>query len=140
MEFLRDALLVVHFIFLAALVGGYFVAATHGGRVNPILQWGARIQLIVGIALYGVVIMLASDAGWEPDHMKFGIKGLVALVVVALIEIASAAQNRAVSNVAGSAAGMGTASTSATTAVPRAALVHVAGVLAILNIVIAVFM
>lgn len=118
MDILKDVLLFLHLIFLAALIGGYFVAATQGGRVNTVLQWGARLQLIVGVALYGVVIMIASDLGAEPDHMMLGIKGLIGLAVVALVEVAAAAQSRAGGN----------------GAVPRAALVHVAGVLAILNV------
>lgn len=118
MDILKDVLVFLHLIFLAAVVGGYFVAATQGGRVNTVLQWGARLQLIIGIALYGVVISLASDLGAEPNHMLLGIKGLIGLAVVALVEMAAAAQARAGSD----------------GAVARAALVHGAGVLAIVNV------
>lgn len=123
---LFDVLMFFHFVFLAALVGGFFVAAYNKGLANPIMLWGARLQLVVGIALYATLI---SDAdGAEINHMVFGMKIVIALAVVALTEVASAAQNRAGLTPDGAARPAATA--------VRAPLVYIAGALALVNIVL----
>ena len=108
---LYSALVVLHLLFMALLIGGYAVAATQGGTANVVMSWGARLQLLTGVALMGVAI--ANDQ--EVDHMLLGIKLLVALVVVVLIEIGFAKQKRGE---------------------PRPAMIHAAGVLALVNFVI----
>lgn len=111
MTTLYSALVVLHLLFMALLIGGYAVAATQGGTANVVMSWGARLQLLTGVALMGVAI--ANDQ--EVDHMLLGIKLLVALVVVVLIEIGFAKQKRGE---------------------PRPAMIHAAGVLALVNFVI----
>ena len=152
MSLLQDVLLFFHLIFLAALLGGYFVSVTAKGLSNPVMLWGGRLQLLVGLALYGVVIARSADLGFEVNHMIYGMKIVIAVVLVALIEIASAGQRRAGQLVsagsagsAGSAsasagaAGAGTAATSAAAngaAIVRAPLIYVAGALAIVNVIL----
>lgn len=87
---LYDILIVLHLLFMAALIGGYAVAATQGGASNPVMVWGARMQLLTGAALMGTAI--AMDL--QIDHMWLGIKLVVALAVVALCEIGTAKQKR----------------------------------------------
>lgn len=143
MSLLQDVLLFFHLIFLAALLGGYFVSLTAKGLSNPVMLWGGRLQLLVGLALYGVLIARSADLGFEVNHMIYGMKIVIALVLVALIEMASAGQRRAGQLVAAGtgagagAAGSASAGTGATgVAVVRAPLIYVAGVLAIINVIL----
>lgn len=110
MTTLNTALVLVHLVCMAALVGGYFVAVTQAGTPNPVMVWGARLQLLSGVALMGVATVQGGA-----DQMWLGIKLLIALAVVACVEIANA-RNR--------------------DGRPVPALVHVAGGLALVNVVI----
>ncbi|HEX6247979.1 MAG TPA: hypothetical protein VFZ64_08940 [Nocardioidaceae bacterium] len=81
MEILRDILVFLHFIGLAALFGGLFVQVTSDPRVvNNAVIHGALTQLVTGLALVGVLEGL--DA--EVDNAKIGVKLLVALVITVL--------------------------------------------------------
>ncbi len=82
MDFLRDLLLFLHFIGLAALFGGLFVQVkAHPRVVNNAMFHGILTQLVTGLLLVGVL-----EAGdHEVDNAKIGVKLLVALVIGALI-------------------------------------------------------
>ena len=134
MSLLQDVLLFFHLIFLAALLGGYFVSLTAKGLSNPVMLWGGRLQLVVGLLLYGVLIARSSDLGFEVNHMIFGMKIVIALVLVALIEIATAGQRRAGQLVAAGPPSAGAGATAV--AVVRAPLIYLAGVLAIINVIL----
>jgi hypothetical protein len=113
MDFLRDLLIFLHLLGVAAIVGSALFVAR--GRVTPALLWGARLQLLVGLLLTGV-----DEAVDHPlDHTKIGVKLVVALAVVACAEIAGGAERR----------GRGS----------RPQLVLAAGLLALLNTAVAVF-
>ena len=86
MAFLKNLILVTHFIGLAALIGGW-LAIRFGASTLSLVVWGARIQLLTGLLLIGVVEM--ADL-YEPNHMKIGVKLLVALGAVVAAEIAAA--------------------------------------------------
>lgn len=77
MDLVYDLLVAAHLIGVSLLVGTFFVQlrATMGFRFSLLLV-GASIQLVSGVALYG--LQIAFD---EPNHMKLGIKALVAVVV-----------------------------------------------------------
>jgi hypothetical protein len=98
---------------MAAIIGSALFLAR--GTVTPYLVWGARAQLLTGILLVGLV--QANDE--EVDNAKIGVKLLVAVAVVACAEIAAARERK------------GTGSSSQ--------LVNAAGVLALLNVLVAVF-
>lgn len=137
MSLLQDVLLFFHLIFLAALLGGYFVSLTAKGLSNPVMLWGGRLQLVVGLALYGVLIGRSADLGFEVNHMIYGMKIVIALVLVALIEIASAGQRRAGQLVSAGSAGSASAGAAENgAAIVRAPLIFVAGVLAIVNVIL----
>ena len=82
MDFLRDLLLFLHFIGLAALFGGLFVQVkAHPRVVNNAMFHGILTQLVTGLLLVGVL-----EAGdHEVDNAKIGVKLMVALVIGALI-------------------------------------------------------
>lgn len=86
MEALYTVLTVLHWAGLAAIILGYLMnmAAKAPG---PIMVWGARIQLLLGLALVGLG---EASLDKEYDHAKIGVKLVVALVVVACCEISAA--------------------------------------------------
>lgn len=83
MEILRNVLLVLHFIGLAAILGPFLSQLTATSKhITMTMVWGARAQLITGLGLVGVAY--ASDH--EPDHVKVAVKLLIALAIVGIAE------------------------------------------------------
>lgn len=82
MEILRDILVFLHFIGLAALFGGLFVQIKSDPRVvNNAVIHGALTQVVTGLLLVG---LLEADADADVNHAKIGVKLLVALVITVL--------------------------------------------------------
>jgi hypothetical protein len=112
MDFVKDLLVLLHLLGMAAIVGGW-LAVLRAPKVVPAIVWGARAQLLTGLLLVGI-----DEAGPDPvNHAKIGVKLLVALAVVACAEIANARQKRGE---------------------PNPTLVQAAGALATLNAAVAV--
>jgi hypothetical protein len=81
MEFVEHVLVFVHFLGLAALIGGAFVQITAADKVvNRAMLDGALTQLVTGIALVGV--LESTDEG--VNNAKVGLKLAILLVIVAL--------------------------------------------------------
>ena len=90
METLRLILVFLHMIGLAALLGGYLTQLSAGTPAFPrIMQRGAELQFMTGVALIGVRQALHSDDEdeWPVDHMKWGVKLLVLIAIFALLSI-----------------------------------------------------
>ena len=82
MDIVKDVLLFLHFIGLAALFGGLFTQLKAKPRVvNAAVIHGALTQLVTGIALVGVN---EADDTVTVDHAKIGVKLVVLLVIGAL--------------------------------------------------------
>lgn len=85
MEILKNVLLVLHFIGLAAIIGGVMTQIpafkTGKARVVATIMHGAWLQLISGLALVGVIE--AADLG-DVDNMKIGVKLLILIVITLL--------------------------------------------------------
>jgi hypothetical protein len=82
MEFLRDLLLVLHFVGLAALFGGFFVQMTSREKViNAAMFHGVLTQLVTGILLVGVNEGLDN----EVDHAKVGVKLLITALITVIV-------------------------------------------------------
>ena len=89
MDVVKDLLVLLHLVGMAAVVGGWLVVRNEPRVVPPIL-WGARAQILTGLLLVGI-----AEAGTDPvNHPKVGVKLVVALAVTALAEIANARQRR----------------------------------------------
>lgn len=89
-EFIRNSLVVLHFIGLAALLGGFITQmkamAAGFAKIVPAMVHGAWTMLITGLALVGVAEWRsAMGAAIEIDHMKIGIKSLVVAAVLFLV-------------------------------------------------------
>ncbi|MFD6882384.1 hypothetical protein HF877_02545 [Rhodococcus sp. BL-253-APC-6A1W] len=106
--------LILHFIGLAGIIGSWLTVLKQPRVVVGMLH-GAILQVVTGIALVG--LREAQDVV-EVNHMKIGIKLLIALVilVVAIIGLKKEKKNPG----------------------STAVLAHTAGILAIVNVIIAV--
>ena len=81
MEFVYNLFVVLHFVGLAMLLGGFLVQLTAAEKgVNRTMLDGAMTQLVTGIALVG----LAKPAGETLNQTAVGIKFTVLLVIVVL--------------------------------------------------------
>ena len=89
-ELIRNSLVVLHFIGLAALLGGFFTQMKAMGagtaKIVPAMVHGAWTMLITGVALVGVrEWMAAMEWAGALDHMKIGIKSLVLIAILVLV-------------------------------------------------------
>ncbi len=80
-----SALALAHWVGLGCIVFGY-VLSINKDVISNVMVWGARIQLLIGLALVGVAEMGGSAAAL--NHAKIGTKLVVAFAVVAMCEIA----------------------------------------------------
>ena len=82
MDFLRHLLLVIHIVGFAALLGGLLVQARRPERkVNGLMRDGAGTAFLAGLLLVGVI---EADDG-SVDHAKIAVKGIIGLVILALV-------------------------------------------------------
>jgi uncharacterized membrane protein len=81
-EIVKDSLLVLHFVGLASLLGGFLVQMRPAVKVvNAAMLHGALTQLVTGVALVGV-----DQAIGDPvDNVKIGVKLVVLLVITGLV-------------------------------------------------------
>jgi len=89
MTIAQNVLLILHFVGLASLLGGFLVQLRTTPRViNNAMFHGALLQLITGILLVGVISMQKNEAGAEViNNSIVGIKLVVLLIITALIVI-----------------------------------------------------
>ena len=78
MDIAIKLVLILHFIGLAGIIGGW-VATVKAPQVNKAILHGSIIQVVTGILLVGLREM---QDGGEIDHMKIGIKLVIALVIM----------------------------------------------------------
>lgn len=85
MEFLHPLLVILHFVGLASLLGGFMVqlkaVAKGKGTINAAMMHGALTQLVTGLALVG----LAEAGDGDVNHMKIGIKLAILIVITVLV-------------------------------------------------------
>jgi hypothetical protein len=89
-DIIRYSLIVLHFIGLASLLGGFMTQmkamAAGTAKIVPAMVHGAWTLLITGIALVGVAEWrISMGADFEVDHMKIGIKSLVLTAILVLV-------------------------------------------------------
>ena len=110
---LNEILLLVHLLGMAAIVGG-FLAVLKAPRAIPAMVWGARLQLLSGLAMVGV----AESQHWSLDHTWVAVKLVIALIVAGLLEVSSSKEKKGDS---------------------AAPLVQAAAALAVINVIVAIF-
>jgi len=87
MEFIYNVILVLHFVGLSALLGGFLVQMSSPTKgINKSMIHGALTQLVTGLALAGILSagLLGNDS---VDNTKIGIKLGVTLAVVIVVLI-----------------------------------------------------
>ena len=114
MDIVFNIVLILHFIGLAGIIGGW-LATIKAPHVNKAMLHGAILQVVTGLLLVGLREMDDVDV----NHMKIGIKLVIALVILVVAILGVRKEARA----------QGTTAT----------LAHVAGALGIVNVAIAVF-
>jgi hypothetical protein len=83
MDFVYNLIVVLHFIGLASVVGGFLVQMRSTDKgVNPAMLHGALTQLVTGILLVGLIEGGAVDD--EIDMTKISVKLLITLVITVL--------------------------------------------------------
>lgn len=86
LDALFTTVLTLHLIGLAAILGGaIYQWRTSAKFTNPWTLWGARAQLLTGLALAGIVSSSKSDGAPSPVWMA--VKLVIALAVVAVSEM-----------------------------------------------------
>lgn len=81
MDFVRHALLFLHLVGMASLVGGFLVQLPARNRVvNNAMLHGALTQVVTGVLLIGVL----EELDVPVNNAKMAVKAGVALVVLAL--------------------------------------------------------
>ena len=84
MQFLYNLILVLHFVGLASLLGGFIVQMKSADKgVNPAMWHGALTQLVTGVLLVGIAES-GSLEGDPLDTTKISAKLLVVLVITVL--------------------------------------------------------
>ncbi len=92
MDLLTKLVLALHLLGMAAVVGGWLVAR-RGSSFPVTVLWGARAQLVTGLALVGLA-EASKEPGQALSYAKITVKLLVALAVVAMAEIGAARARR----------------------------------------------
>lgn len=87
MTILRIVLLILHFVGLASLLGGFlFQMSARVKKVLPGMFHGALTQLVTGLGLVAVAEVRASQiADFEVDHAKIAVKLVIALAITVLV-------------------------------------------------------
>jgi len=86
MDLLRNILLILHFVGLASLLGGFLVQIkpiiAGKGTIVAAMFHGALTQLVTGLLLVGVIQM--GTLGYI-DNTKIGVKLIVLIVITVLV-------------------------------------------------------
>ncbi len=82
MEIIKNALLVLHFVGMASLLGGFLVQMKPKVKqINPAMVHGALTQLVTGVALVGIDQALDDPV----NNAKVGTKFVALVVITALV-------------------------------------------------------
>jgi hypothetical protein len=92
MEILRIILVILHLLGMAIIIGGYF-ANIKAPKVSPGMLHGSYLQLVTGLALAGLAEALV-DEDASVNHMKIGIKLLLAIAVTVFAFIGKRQEKR----------------------------------------------
>ena len=133
MEILREILLTLHLVGMAIIVGGYFTVI-RSPKVLPGMLHASYLQLITGLLLVGIAEMGDGDV----NHVKIGIKLVVAIIVTVFAFIGSRKQKAfTAAGPEASAPAEGPAATAVKN--PSATMAHLTFAFTIINLIVAVF-
>jgi hypothetical protein len=89
-ELTRNALIVLHFIGLASLLGGFLTQMRAMGagaaKIIPAMVHGAWTAFATGLLLVGLAeYRVAMGADFEVNHIKIAVKTVVVLIILILV-------------------------------------------------------
>ena len=83
MDIVQKLVVILHFIGLASLLGGFLTQMSAPTKViSPAMVHGMWTMLVTGVALAGFASM---DPDEVANHSKFGIKFLILAVIIVLV-------------------------------------------------------
>ena len=88
MDLVYNLLVALHLLGMAAVVGGW-IAVRSGRTVIAPIVWGARAQIVTGLALVGIASAIKDDEH-TVNNAKIAVKLVIALGVLAAAEIGAA--------------------------------------------------
>ncbi|SDS95750.1 hypothetical protein SAMN04489752_2957 [Brevibacterium siliguriense] len=127
MEILREILLTLHLLGMAIIVGGYFTVI-RSPRVMPGMLHGAYLQLVTGLLLVGLAEMGDGDV----NHMKIGIKLVVAILVTVFAFLGNKKQKAFTASAPAEGGAVAVKN-------PSATMAHLVVIFAVINVIVAVF-
>lgn len=125
MDLARDITLILHFIGLAMIIGPFIVQMrAHSGYSFGWVFTGSIIQMVTGLVLTGLAEMrLADEPDMSVNHAKIAVKSVIALVIF-IVALVGYVKSRKL-----------TPSDNERQLLP---LLHTAGALAVVNVIVAV--
>ena len=88
-EILRNVTLILHFIGIGALLGGFLTQmkamSSRQAKIVPAMNHGAWTMFITGLILTGIAEYRASIIGFEVNHALIGAKTFVVVVILVLV-------------------------------------------------------
>ena len=85
MDFVFNLIVILHFIGLASVVGGFLVQMKSADKgVNPAMLHGALTQLITGVLMVGLIESGAYTGSGDLDMTKISVKLLITSVITVL--------------------------------------------------------
>jgi hypothetical protein len=90
LDFARYSLIVLHFVGMAALLGGFMTQMKAMGagtaKIIPAMVHGAWTVFAAGLLLVGLAeYRVAMGADFEINHLKIAVKTVIALVILLLV-------------------------------------------------------
>lgn len=90
LDIVRYSLVVLHFVGFASLFGGFLTQmkamSAGSAKIVPAMVHGAWTVFAAGLLLVGLAeYRIAMGAQFEVDHMKIGVKSLIAAVILVLV-------------------------------------------------------
>lgn len=90
LDIVRYSLVVLHFVGFASLFGGFLTQmkamSAGSAKIVPAMVHGAWTVFAAGLLLVGLAeYRIAMGAQFEVDHMKIGVKSLIAVVILVLV-------------------------------------------------------
>ena len=84
MEFLYNVILVLHFVGLAALLGGFAAQMKSADKhVTKVMFHGTLLQLVTG-----VLLVLFAETGWVDETINHSVVGAKLLILILILVIA----------------------------------------------------
>jgi hypothetical protein len=85
MDLIYNLIVVLHFIGLASVVGGFLVQMKSADKgVNPAMWHGALVQLVTGVAMVGLIESGAYTGTGELDMAKISVKLAFTVIITVL--------------------------------------------------------